>query len=134
MIEEMTILRRMVRLLPPGCGQARRDREKQLGGGRQNFAHSLSARRSRTVHGHHRGLRNDGERMDERICRKLKLAVSAAYLLTRTPVNFVSAGTISRRSPSTASSSPAGCATRRSARPAARHAAAVAATAMTLYL
>src|ERR1700716_471948 len=109
MIEETTILRRMARLPPPGCGHARPGEigEKQLGGGRQNFAHSRSACRSRTVHGRHRGLRNDGERMDERICRKLKLAVSAAYLLTRTPVNFVSAGTISRRSPSTASSSPA---------------------------
>jgi hypothetical protein len=30
--------------------------------------------------------------MDERICRKLKLAVSAAYLPRYTPVKFVSVG------------------------------------------
>src|SRR3984957_6120152 len=93
--EEMKILRRMGRLLPPGCGLPRRDREKQLVGGRQNFAHSFSARRFATVHGRHRGLRNDDERMEERICPKLKLAISAAYLLTYTPVNFVSAGLVS---------------------------------------
>jgi hypothetical protein len=47
------------------------------------------------VHGRHRGLRNGNERMDGKICSKLKLAVTAAYLPSRMPVSFVSIGTFS---------------------------------------
>jgi len=43
--------------------------EKQVGGGRRTFAHSLSARRLRTCTVVTAGLRNDDERMGERICR-----------------------------------------------------------------
>src|ERR1700759_918936 len=95
---------------PGGIGKT------QSVGGRHNFAHSLSARRLATVHGRHRGLRNDHERREERICPKLKLAVSAAYLMAYPPVNFVSAKW-SRDARSTAFSWAAGCAARRSAQP-----------------
>src|ERR1700730_10482521 len=92
----MKNLRRMVRLLPPGCGQARRDRGETVGRRPRTFRPLALGSPVRTVHGRHRGLRNDDERMEERICRKLKLAVSAAYLPTHTPVNIVSVGMVSR--------------------------------------